>query len=227
MNIKKSKESIGSVYKTKAVSVISPLQLNLSQSLKSSKNKKMLNEKNFIHQKLHKNTNIEASNSFEIPFGKNDIREHISEDEKILQINESFNKFIEDLQKIPNENQKFLAEYKFYTELLSKISSNFKPFCEILSTISCNLSKHFHNINLKQAEDYKQQNKKLIQKLKTLSEENIEFLKKNENLKNEISLIKKSIVYNETQSIENLVQELIAKNNYSRVLLYTFHYNHK
>lgn len=123
--------------------------------------------------------------------------------------------FLKSLDKVPNEEKRLKSEFKFYVETLKKICKSLTPYDKIIEKVIEGLSKYLAVMNFKTSDDFRAINEKLMQKLKVLSAENIEFYKKNEDLKKELILVRKTVVYNETHyAIESLLKELSVKSDY-------------
>ncbi|OMJ95078.1 hypothetical protein SteCoe_1617 [Stentor coeruleus] len=123
--------------------------------------------------------------------------------------------FLKNLEKVPNEEKRLKSEFKFYVETLKKICKSLAPYDKVIEKVIEGLSKYLTVMNFKTSDDFKAVNEKLMQKLKLLSAENIEFYKKNEDLKKELILVRKTVVYNETHyAIESLLKELSVKSDY-------------
>ena len=135
----------------------------------------------------------------------------------IVEIEQQLNLFVAKHDNIHADEKKFQIELKFYLDILSKIRILINPYDNIIKLIVKNLSKYTEPSIFKTDEDFKVQNEKLLNKLEVLSSENIEYYKKNEELRKEMSLMKKTIVYSDTQrAIELLLKELSAKSEHIR-----------
>lgn len=134
---------------------------------------------------------------------------------ELSEISTKMTNFTGKVKNIPNDDKKFQIEFKFYLEILNRISKQVHPFHKIIEEITKNLSKYINTPVVKTDEDYQEINEKLIKKLEVLSSENIEFYKKNEELKKEIGIIKKGILFSEdSHAIEKLLKELAVKSEY-------------
>ena len=136
-------------------------------------------------------------------------------DNDIIEIEQQLNFFVAKLDFIHIDEKKFQTELKFYLEMLSRIQNYIRPYDYVINVIVKNLSKYITASIFKTDEDFKVQNEKLLNKLEALSLENIEYYKKNEELKKEVTLMKRTIVYSDTQrAVEVLLKELSAKSEY-------------
>lgn len=139
----------------------------------------------------------------------------VKEKEKAGRIEANMNERLKGFKNMTNEDKVLRSEYMYFLETLRKMCEMVKPYDKILEKIIEGLGKYASMINLKPSDDCKDTNEKLMQKLKVLSAENIEFYKKNEDLKKELILVRKTVVYNETHfAIENLIKELSVKSDY-------------
>jgi hypothetical protein len=139
----------------------------------------------------------------------------LKEKEKAGKIEVNMNAHLKNFKNMTNEDRVFRSEYLYFLETLKKICELVKPYDKILEKVIEGLGKYASMINVKPSDDCKDVNEKLMQKLKVLSAENIEFYKRNEDLKKELNLVRKTVVYNETHfAIENLIKELSIKSDY-------------
>ncbi|OMJ76756.1 hypothetical protein SteCoe_23818 [Stentor coeruleus] len=139
----------------------------------------------------------------------------VKDKEKADKIESKMNEHLKSFKNMTNDDKKLRSEYAYFLEMLRKMCELVKPYDKILEKIVDGLGKYGTMINMKPSDDCRDANEKLMQKLKVLSAENIEFYKKNEDLKKELSLVRKTVVYNETHfAIENLLKELSVKSDY-------------
>lgn len=135
--------------------------------------------------------------------------------DSIEKLEQNLKDFLKALEKLPNKDKKLKSEFKLYLETLKNLSKILEPYDKLLGKIAIGLEKYLSIIAEKSADDYKAINEKLMQKLQVLSSENIEFYKKNEELKKELSLVRKTVIYNEAHfAIESLLKELSVKSDY-------------
>ena len=135
-------------------------------------------------------------------------------DKDFSELKLKFDRFMKKINGQKDE-QKLSIELKYYASILSTLGNLIKPFGMMLKMIADNLNKYIEVFDNKSKDDYKMLNDKLMHKLEVLSAENIEFYKKNEELKKELVLLKKTIVYNDAHfAIENLLKELTVKSDY-------------
>ena len=136
------------------------------------------------------------------------------QDKEYLELKLKFDEFLKQISNEKDENR-FSTELKCYTCIILSIGNIIKPYGIILKTIAENLNKYIENYDHKSNVEYKIQNDKLMHKLEVLSAENIEFYKRIEELKNELSLKKKVIAFNEAPlAMEHLIKEIAMQSDY-------------
>ncbi|OMJ86617.1 hypothetical protein SteCoe_11832 [Stentor coeruleus] len=135
--------------------------------------------------------------------------------DSIEKLEQNLKDFLKTLEKLPNQGKKLKSEFKYYIETLKNLSKILEPYDKLIEKIALGLEKYIKIIAEKSSDDYKAINEKLMQKLQVLSSENIDFYKKNEELKKELSLVRKTVVFNEAHfAIESLLKELSVKSDY-------------
>ena len=145
------------------------------------------------------------------PFANSNANSH---ENAYVELKSKLDIFLKGLE-LRNFENTFKIELKYYADLLMNLSSLVTPYGKILSIIALNISKIFFEVDKIKENEYKSSNEKLLKKLETLSGENIEFYRKNQELKKELSLLRKSITFNESHAtVETLMREIAVKSEY-------------
>ena len=141
----------------------------------------------------------------------------IGESEQIVEFEENVGKVIADYLKDYQELKENSLQPKSIDIQLSLIISTFQDLSKILPPLKAILEKISENLStIKQyflSSAPQVPSPSIVSKLKLLSEENVFLHKSNEQLKNELTLIKTTKVFDEYHySIEKLLNELSFKN---------------